>query len=131
MSIDIKRPILIYDDGCNVCTKFALLSSKLSKGYIQIRGHYNSPDIIQLKNKIFKNYDPTDMFWLITPKTAYGSRSGFFHVILEIFKSISQNRYVTEIENIKSCNYQGSCQTKMNISKRIINLILRSKTIHF
>jgi hypothetical protein len=71
-----SSPLLIYDDKCSSCTKFANIAKALSGGHIRIAGHY-SDEAIRSKDLIFpKTFDPTGMFWLINKNGAYGARSG-------------------------------------------------------
>jgi len=78
-------PLLIYDDNCSACTKFAKTAHILSRGRIRIAGHYYSKEAEEAKKIVFpKDYDPTKMFWLINRKGAYGARLGLIEVVKEI-----------------------------------------------
>lgn len=88
------RPLLIYDDRCSSCSKFALWARRLSGGWIRLAGHYYSPEASKVKKSIFPdNYDPTQMFWLINEKGAFGARSG----LMEVFKEIIRGNVRTSI----------------------------------
>ena len=78
MDIRDLTPIVIYDDKCYLCSKFASIVHTFAKDKILIVGHYS--DIgMKIKSEIFKqNYDSTIMFWFITKKTAYGGRAQFY-----------------------------------------------------
>lgn len=41
-----SRPLIIYDDKCYSCTKFANIARSISRGYIRIAGHYYSDEAI-------------------------------------------------------------------------------------
>ena len=76
-STNFAQPLLIYDDKCSSCEKFAKTVAKISREWIQIAGHYYSQEAINTKKMIFPiNYDATEMFWLINKKGAFGARSG-------------------------------------------------------
>ena len=76
-STNFAQPLLIYDDKCSSWEKFAKSVAKISREWIQIAGHYYSQEAINTKKMIFPiNYDPTEMFWLINKKGAFGARSG-------------------------------------------------------
>ncbi len=131
-SSKFSQPLLIYDDRCSSCGKFATTVAKLSRGWIRIAGHYYSQEAIDTKKKIFPpDYDATKMFWLINKKGAYGARSGLFQVINEIilgnFKSIFKNHFNKEYINnlILTCNYQEkeSCMSTRTTLSRIFNMI--------
>ena len=135
------QPLLIYDDKCSSCEKFAKTVANISRGWIQIAGHYYSQEAINTKKMIFPiNYDPTEMFWLINKKGAFGARSGLFQVIIEIiignFKYTLKNQKNKNINNKNltvKCNYQykESCMSTKNTINRIFNMIRNSKKFKF
>ena len=135
------QPLLIYDDKCTSCEKFAKAVAKISRGWIRIAGHYYSQDAIDLKKMIFPiNYDPTEMFWLINKKGAFGARAGLFQVIKEIiignFKKKLKDRHIENFNNknlVVKCNYQNkeSCMSTKNTINRIFNMIKNSKKVKF
>src|ERR671937_1231470 len=94
-----SRPLLIYDDKCSSCTKFARAAAILSRGWIRTAGHYYSQEAIEVKKMVFPAYyDPTKMFWLINKKGAYGARLGLVHLTKEIisglFKTKPEKNYI-------------------------------------
>lgn len=138
------RPLLIYDDKCSVCTNFAKTVSKLSKGWIQIAGHYYSKESIELKKMIFPpHYDSTKMFWLINNKGAFGARCGIVQVMKEIivanFKFRKNECNFNEKSNNKNkdtpnaCPYseQISCMSKKNTIRRITNTLRKCEIFKF
>ena len=140
-SSKFTQPLLIYDDKCTSCEKFAKAVAKISRGWIRIAGHYYSQDAIDLKKMIFPiNYDPTEMFWLINKKGAFGARAGLFQVIKEIiignFKKKLKDRHIENFNNknlVVKCNYQNkeSCMSTKNTINRIFNMIKNSKKVKF
>jgi hypothetical protein len=136
-----SQPLLIYDDKCSSCGKFAKTATKLSRGWIRIAGHYYSQEVIDIKKKVFPaNYDATKMFWLINKKGAYGARSGLFQVIKEIFvgnfKNILENQFCkkdTDSNFIISCNYHDreSCMSARTTLSRIFNMLKNSDKFTF
>jgi hypothetical protein len=133
-------PLLIYDDKCSSCTKFAKTVNTLSRGRIRIAGHYYSQEAIEAKKIIFPtNFDSTMMFWLINNKGAHGARAGFFQVLKEIAIGFFKGKE-TKRNNNTSNNYDLSCEDKDSviscdtpegILKRIINMIKNSKKFQF
>ena len=140
-SSKFTQPLLIYDDKCSSCEKFAKAVAKISRGWIRIAGHYYSQEAINTKKMIFPiNYDPNKMFWLINKKGAFGARAGLFRVGIEII--IGNFRYTLENQNPENfyninltgkCNYQDkeSCISTKNTLDRIFNMIRNSKTFKF
>ncbi len=142
-SSKFSQPLLIYDDKCSSCGKFAKTAAKLSRGWIRIAGHYYSQEAIDTKKMIFPpNFDATKMFWLINKKGAYGARSGLFQVMKEIiignFKSILNNQDRKKDHNnnnnlIVYCDYHDgeSCVSTRTTLSRIFNLIKNSHKFTF
>src|SRR5215210_6751097 len=89
-----SQPLLIYDDKCSSCEKFARAAARLSNGWIRIAGHYYSQEAIDSKKMIFPpGYDATKMFWLINRKGAYGARLGLMQVVKEIALGIFKSAF--------------------------------------
>jgi hypothetical protein len=141
LSSRFSIPLLIYDDKCSSCTKFAKTANTLSRGRIRLAGHYYSKEAIEAKKIVFPtNYDPTKMFWLINKKGAYGARLGFIQVVKEIilgwFKgseiknnknnSNNYNLFCEYTDSVMSCG--GSTESTV---KRIINMMRNSKRFPF
>jgi hypothetical protein len=120
-----QRPLLIYDDKCYSCAKFAKAASTLSRGWIRIAGHYYSEEAKRAKKMIFPpNYDSTKMFWLVNRNGAYGARSGLLPVAHEIITGFFRGGETSDI--IAACEYDGtsmSCYTPTNIFKRLITML--------
>jgi hypothetical protein len=130
------RPLLIYDDKCYSCTKFAKGVGILSRGWIRIAGHYYSQDAKQAKNVIFPpGYDSTKMFWLVNKNGAYGARSGLPQVVKEIaFGLVAGPSTQSYREGAVACEYTDekmSCFTSTNILKRIAKLLSHGATFRF
>src|ERR687897_3271626 len=141
LSSKFSIPLLIYDDKCSSCTKFAKTANTLSRGRIRIAGHYYSNEAIEAKKIVFPaNYDSTKMFWLINKKGAFGARLGLIQVVKEIVIGLFQGKRIKNNNNKNnSNNYNLSCEYKdlglscgsESILKRIINMIRNSGRIQF
>ncbi len=150
LSSRFSIPLLIYDDKCSSCTKFAKTAYTLSRGRIRIAGHYYSKEAIEAKKMVFPtNYDPTKMFWLINKKGAYGARLGFIQVVKEIVigwfkgkgmkKGMKNNKNNNNDNNSNnsnlSCEYKDSVMScgssPDSILKRIINMMRNSGRVNF
>ena len=142
------RPLLIYDDKCSSCLKFAKYVNILSHGWIQIAGHYYSKISLETKKKIFPtNYDSTKMFWLIYKNTAHGGRSALIPVIKEIFRGLvkiiyDKNDKLKHQPDLKdnegyldpiACNYKDhlQCMSTTNTLKRLMNMMQNSRRVTF
>ena len=131
-----RRPLLIYDDKCYSCTKFAELASTFSRGWIRIAGHYNSDEAAMAKSVIFPaGYDSTKMFWLVNSSGAYGARSGLPRVLKEIaFGLFAAPGNQSRQDHEPACEYtvEGmSCFTSTNVIRRLVKLLSHGKTFSF
>lgn len=144
LSSRFSLPLLIYDDKCSSCTKFARYIHILSLRRIRIAGHFYSTEAIEAKKIIFPTtYDPTKMFWLINKKGAYGARLGLIQVIKEIiigwFKggktnNNQSNKKKDSNDNQLSCIYDESvlsCKSSESVLIRIINLMRNGEKFQF
>jgi hypothetical protein len=144
---NFSRPLLIYDDKCSSCRKFAIYAKMLSRGWIRIAGHYYSREAINAKKAIFpSDYDSAQMFWLIDSRGAYGARYGLRQVLKEIIRGtikakiirymddnkidstlIDSDDYSMQDNTCDSRNSAGStCSSIRNTSIRILNMLRNS-----
>jgi hypothetical protein len=136
LASSFKRPLLIYDDKCYSCAKFAKVASILSRGWIRTAGHFYSREARDAKEMIFPDdYDATKMFWLINRSGAYGARSGLLPLAKEIFIGIFRGRGKVSDINV-SCEFTNtdnnlSCYTFKGILKRIIGTFRKGTTFRF
>lgn len=118
-------PLVIYDDRCYLCSKFASVVHAFSKDRIFITGHYS--DIgMKIKLEIFEqNYDSTRMFWFITKKTAYGGRAAILPLLQSILTAKSERKL--EYDSSSSCNHD--CKTSRAFFTRTKSLFCNSEKI--
>jgi hypothetical protein len=129
-----SRPLIIYDDKCYSCTKFANVASALSRGYIRIAGHYYSNEAIWAKKIVFPaTYEPSEMFWLINRNGAYGARCGLLQVIKEIILASIKRRHMKN--ETKKPEYKYNCQIDScgtsNTFKRVVTMMMNSRKFSF
>ena len=118
-------PIMIYDDSCYYCSKFANIIKTMARKKILIVGQYSKIGI-EIKSKIFpKNYDATRMFWFINDKTAYGGRAGILPLLLFILKG-KRVRLLPEDLPLTEGN---DCRTPEAFFARIKTLLSNSERI--
>jgi hypothetical protein len=135
LSSSFKRPLLIYDDKCYSCAKFAKVASMLSRGWIRAAGHYYSRAAKETKEMIFPaGYDATKMFWLINRSGAHGARSGLLPLAKEILVGIFRGSgKINDIEAV--CEYDKtnnmSCYTLTDVLKRIVGTLRKGMTFRF
>jgi hypothetical protein len=132
LSSTFQRPLLIYDDKCYSCAKFARAASALSRGWIRVAGHYYSQEAKEAKDAIFPpGYDATKMFWLVNRSGAYGARSGLPQVAREIAVGLFRKRNASD--TVAACEYTGSmsCYTPTNVFKRLAKLLSQGASFRF
>ena len=81
MKIQEMVPIVIYDNACHLCIKFANSVNFLARGKIALVGHYS-----EMGENIRKEYldsNATEMFWFIDGENAYGGRAALLPLIGE------------------------------------------------
>jgi hypothetical protein len=118
-------PLVIYDDRCYLCSKFASVVHTFARDKILIVGHYS--DIgMKIKSEIFDhNYDSTRMFWFMTKKTAYGGRAA----ILPLFFNILTGKSREHLDYDSSSSCSQDCKTPRAFFMRIKSLFSNSKKI--
>jgi hypothetical protein len=138
-----SRPLLIYDDKCSSCTRFAKTAKALSRGWIRVAGHYYSNEAREAKGIVFPaDFDATKMFWLINRSGAYGARRALMQVMKEIIIGLFRGERINQVKidwenssnSLASCKYTGqsvSCESAKNTLKRIISMIRNSDALHF
>ena len=123
MEIKENIPIVLFDNQCYLCMKFAKTINYFARGKISMVGHYS-----EFGEKIRKEIlDETalDMFWFITKKRAYGGRAALLPLIKSIFNEKSKKSSPVKID--KEC--QQDCKTVKAVFVRSTSLITNSKII--
>ena len=87
-SLPFARPILLYDNGCGICSRFAHIAERTSKGWIDTVGLFTRRGMI-IKSGFFSPRDrPDDNFWLLIGDVGYGGRSGLLPLAREIVRGL-------------------------------------------
>ena len=115
--------MVVYDDLCYLCTKFAKIVNFLSRGNLTIIGHYSNQGE-EIRNQILDD-SALEMFWLIDKKTAYGGRAALFPLICAIITSKKKKSNNMKFENI--CKQE--CKTVKSVFIRSASLLSNSKKI--
>ena len=123
MEIKEEIPIVLFDDQCYVCIKFATIVNFLARGQITMVGHYSNFGI-KIRNEIL-DQSALEMFWFIDEKRASGGRAALFPLIKSIFSTKSRKRKFTQLDNICS----KDCKTVKSVFVRSFTLITSSKKI--
>ena len=100
MDLNEKLPLMIFDDRCYVCIKFAKVVNYLTKGRLRMIGHYT-----EFGKSIRNNFlgdDALEMFWFMNKNTAYGGRAALRPLISAIFNLNGTNADKISIQ--ESCD---------------------------
>ncbi len=123
MEIKENIPILLFDNQCYLCMKFAKTVNFFARSKITVIGHYS-----EFGKKIREEIlDETalDMFWLITKKRAYGGRAALLPLIKSIL--IEKTGKTSTIGIDEKC--QQGCKTVKAVFLRSASMITNSKII--
>jgi len=123
MKIKDEIPIVLFDDQCYVCIKFATIVNFLTRGKITMVGHYSNFGI-KIRDEILDE-SALEMFWFIDEKRASGGRAALFPLVKSIFSTKSRKTKFSQIDNI--CN--DDCKSAKAVFVRSFTLITNSKKI--
>ena len=116
-------PLVIYDNQCYLCTKFAKVVNFLARGKLLLVGHYTSLGE-KLRNEILDS-SALEMFWFIDEKTAYGGRAALGPLFNAIMSSKSSKSNTVKIDDV--CDTE--CKTAKAVFIRSASLLSNSKKI--
>ena len=123
MKIKDEIPIVLFDDQCYVCIKFATIVNFLARGKITMVGHYSNFGT-KIRDEILDE-SALERFWFIDKKRASGGRAALFPVVKSIFSTKSRKTKFTQIDNICS----DDCKNAKAVFVRSFTLITNSKKI--
>ncbi len=123
MEIKENTPIVVYDNQCYLCVKFARFVDFFARGKMTMIGHYSDFGI-KIRNEILDE-SALDMFWFIDKKRAYGGRAALFPLVKSIFSKKTKNTSTMDID--KNC--QQDCKTVKAVFLRSSSLLTNSRKI--
>jgi predicted DCC family thiol-disulfide oxidoreductase YuxK len=123
MEIKENTPIVVYDNQCYLCVKFARFVDFFARGKMTMIGHYSDFGI-KIRNEILDE-SALDMFWFIDKKRAYGGRAALFPLVKSIFSKKTKNTSTMNID--KNC--QQDCKTVKAVFLRSSSLLTNSRKI--
>ena len=118
-----ELPLMIYDDKCYVCIKFAKLMNFISKGKLRMIGHYTEFGKT-IREEILEE-DALEMFWFIDNETAYGGRAAIIPLLSAILRV--QGRKFNKMSIQESCDI--GCTDSLAVFFRSASLITHSRKI--
>ena len=123
MNIKEKVPMIVYDNQCYLCVKFAKMIEFLTRGNLVMIGHYSEFGI-KLRKTILGE-SALEMFWLIDEKTAYGGRAALLPLLRAIITTKGGNS--NKIKVNEKCEHE--CKTVKAVFIRSASLLSNSKKI--
>ena len=123
MDLNQITPLVLYDDQCYLCTKFAKIVNFLAREKISIIGHYSNQGL-KIRNMILDE-SALEMFWFVDKKIAYGGRAALFPLLKSIFTSKKERPNKLNFEN----NCGQECRTVKSVFLRSASLLSHSKKI--
>jgi hypothetical protein len=123
--IDLQKavPLVIYDNKCYLCTKFAKIVDFLAGGRLSLVGHYTDLGE-RLRNQILDS-SALEMFWFVDGKTAFGGRAALIPLILVIIRH--NGKGVHRMADKEQCDTE--CKTAKAVFLRSASLFSHSKKI--
>ncbi len=123
--MDLKGivPLVIYDNQCYLCTKFAKVVNFLARGKLLLVGHYSSLGE-KLRNEILDS-SALEMFWFVDEETAYGGRAALGPLFNAILSSKGSKKNAVSVE--EACDTE--CKTAKAVFIRSASLLSNSKKI--
>lgn len=84
--MDAQHPVLLYDNDCGMCARFARAVRRSSRGWIKTVGLFTEQGHT-VKSEFFNPEDrPDEMFWILLGNIGYGGRSGLIPLAKEIVR---------------------------------------------
>ncbi len=123
MDIKEKVPIIVYDNQCYLCVKFAKMIEFLTRGNLTMIGHYS--DLGLKLRQTMLGESALEMFWLIDKKTAYGGRAALLPLLRAIITKNKRNS--NKIKTDENCEQE--CKTVKAVFIRSASLFSNSKKI--
>jgi len=123
MEIKENVPIVVFDNQCYLCVKFAKFVDFFARGKMTMVGHYTDFGV-KIRNEILDE-SALDMFWFIDKKSAYGGRAALLPLVKSIFSKKTKNSSTMSVDE----NCQQDCKTVKAVFLRSSSLLTNSKKI--
>jgi hypothetical protein len=123
--VDLHRitPLVIYDNQCYLCTKFAQVVNFLARGKLLLVGHYT--ELGEKLRKDILDSSALEMFWFVDGKTAYGGRAA----LIPLISAIMQSKGTGNLKLTDSSNCSTECKNAKAVFVRSASLITNSRKI--
>ena len=123
MEIKGNVPIVVFDNQCYLCVKFAKFVDFFARGKITMVGHYSEIGI-KIRNEILDE-SALDMFWFIDKKIAYGGRVALIPLVKSVFSK--KTKKSSSMRFNEDC--QQGCKTVKAVFVRSSSILRNSRKI--
>jgi len=123
MEIKENIPIVLFDNQCYLCMKFAKMINFFARNKVTIVGHYSEFGE-EIRESILDE-SALEMFWFINQKRAYGGRAALLPLIKSILSEKTKKSSMSKIND--EC--KQDCKTVKAVFVRSTSLITNSKII--
>jgi len=122
MDLEKLVPLVLYDNKCYLCIKFAKMINFLAKGRLRLVGHYTDLGK-KLRDEILDS-SALSMFWFIDEKTAYGGRAALLPLFCAMISAKGNSEGISVQESLDI-----GCKDTKAVFLRSASLVSNSKKI--
>lgn len=122
MDLEKLVPLVLYDNKCYLCIKFAKMINFLAKGRLRLVGHYTDLGK-KLRDEVLDS-SALSMFWFIDEKTAYGGHAALLPLFCAMISAKGNSESISVQE---SCDI--GCKDTKAVFLRSASLVSNSKKI--
>ena len=116
-------PIVLFDNQCYLCMKFAKFVNFFARDKITMVGHYSDFGT-KIRNEILDEF-ALEMFWFIDKKRASGGRAALYPLVKSILSKKTKKSATIKIDE----EYSQGCKTVKAVFVRSSSLLTNSRKI--
>lgn len=117
-------PIVLYDNKCYLCSKFAKTVNFLVGNRITFIGHYTK--VGESIRERYLDDSALKMFWLIDKQTAFGGRSALIPLMIQMISRTKRTKIQLDID-YDMCD--DGCKKISSVFLRSASLLASGKKI--
>jgi hypothetical protein len=122
---ELVYPILIYDNLCYSCTRYAKIVNDLARNRCLTVGHYTTLGK-EIKKELFpKDYEGLEMSWFIIDGYAHGGRAGLSRLIRYMLFDRKKGQYPKNEFSLKECT--TDCKAVKGVFLRSCSIVTMHK----
>ncbi len=116
----VRPPVMLYDDRCDMCSRFARTVDWLAGGRLTIIGHYTA-DGGRIREAVLDK-SATEMFWMVGGRAAYGGRAALLPLLKAIITARGGLGLVrdTDVCGPQACSVFARSASLVTRSRKIV-----------